>query len=1061
MKLCATALPLFAFLSMLTAVRQTASGASFEEPPLVVHGKVVKLGLGGGFQLFSGNLRVTLVNQQNPSHVLDFNIPLRKAGSNGEFSYRLEIDQETQPDYDELASTLVVGSGKARYTIKSATVNGFPARSLDPEQAAEVSTSFANRGEELRLDFRTDIPTPDTDGDGIPDWWEELYGLSHTNGGDALVDADGDGWSNLKEFQLSTDPLTANYAPVLQNSLLVVTSGGSNGAYLPIADADTPPEKLKLTLLGSGNGLVWKRAGAGLALGDSFSYADLLAGRISVDVAASFTRDTVRLRLEDLSTAGVVTQEISVIVEAFAPNRRWLGDPVVWLDAGSVTQAAPLAEWTDRSAYQRDGYQPYAEARPVADGRGHLSFHGAQYLFVDDRELTLGQFVALLTFELDSETQSDQTLFCSSDLEISIGGTNSGIHGRSIKVVQDGRTIHGPVVDVQRPLQLTLESSPSSAELRIPGMGSFRTRTVENAPLASFTTVGARYPFSATEAENYFNGSLREVLIYNRAIHPETRGFLEDYQLARWQGVRIWNQRGSSQPVMITGSNGVRNSICGGECNDTLAGAEQSDILRGGTGSNRLTGKAGADHFVFAKTGGNDVITDFSAASGDIIDLTEIFAGKTGLPSNFVKFTTLVTRGADNIPRVDTRLDLIYEGTGTVASQAITLQGVGFGSSDLARLLGEGNLQLGGPRFDSSVTLAVSSGDRLAPGLTRKLTLLRSGNASGAVEVPLSFSGTARMDLDYRVTGATGTGSVRRVTFARGSATASVDIVPLSSRSGDDMTLVVTALPVPQVNDGGAQIEFGIPATSTFTIQTTSHIHEPLGRNGSVRVSRRGGMDQAIDLSLAFGGTLIGGINYQPIASVLHFAAGEDSRSFAVVPMGNAPAGVEMPKVSIGISPAPLRYATAEPADSAVYWLTRGTMNNLMSYAEWLQVHCPEGQGAIADLLDGDNDGKSNLFEYLTGGDPLEADGLPFDFMMAPATPGYELRWKTGRVLTDMRIEVEESGDFMNWSRTPRIDGEVKKWTPDGRIQHNIHLKPAPTPGNRYFRLRPIPIAAD
>ncbi|MFZ9967589.1 MAG: hypothetical protein ACO3IN_11420, partial [Steroidobacteraceae bacterium] len=549
MKLRATASPLSALLLMLSTVWTTAFGASFSEPPLVVHGKVVKLGQGGGFQLFSGTLHVKLANLQNPSHVLDFDIPLRKAGANDEFSYRVAIDQATQPPADEMATTLVVGTGEILYTIQSATVDGYPARLLDSEQAAQFSTSFANRGKELRLDFRTDLPTPDTDGDGIPDWWERLYGLDPANGADALVDTDGDGWNNLKEFQLSTDPLTGNQSPVLQNSLLVVTAGGGNGVYLSIADADTPPEQLRLTLLESGSGLVWRHAGAGLAPGEPFTYADLLAGNISVDVAASFTEDTVRLRLEDLGTVGAVPQEAALVLEAFAPNKRWLANPAVWLDAGSVTQGAPLGEWTDRSAYRRDGYQPYSAARPVADGLGRLRFHDSQYLYVDDKELALGQSVALLSFELDSETQSDQTLYSSSDLEISIGGANSGIHGRSIKVVQEGRTIYGPVVDVQRPLQLMLESTASGAELRIPGMGSFRTRAVEDAPLSSFTTVGARHPFSADAAENFFNGSLREVLIYNRPIHPETRGFLEDYQLARWQGVRVWNQRGSSQPV--------------------------------------------------------------------------------------------------------------------------------------------------------------------------------------------------------------------------------------------------------------------------------------------------------------------------------------------------------------------------------------------------------------------------------------------------------------------------------------------------------------------------------
>ena len=56
-------------------------------------------------------------------------------------------------------------------------------------------------------------PTPgpaassnDTDGDGMPDLWENLHGLDPLNPADAVFDSDADGLSNLQEFQLGTDP---------------------------------------------------------------------------------------------------------------------------------------------------------------------------------------------------------------------------------------------------------------------------------------------------------------------------------------------------------------------------------------------------------------------------------------------------------------------------------------------------------------------------------------------------------------------------------------------------------------------------------------------------------------------------------------------------------------------------------------------------------------------------------------------------------------------------------------------------------------------------------------
>jgi len=92
----------------------------------------------------------------------------------------------------------------------------------DPD-TLDVLTTYQYSGQPIRLVFGQDkaylvrvlnnttsfrkLPLGDKDQDSMPQWWEELYGLSDSNAADAVEDPDGDGVNNATEYMNHTNPL--------------------------------------------------------------------------------------------------------------------------------------------------------------------------------------------------------------------------------------------------------------------------------------------------------------------------------------------------------------------------------------------------------------------------------------------------------------------------------------------------------------------------------------------------------------------------------------------------------------------------------------------------------------------------------------------------------------------------------------------------------------------------------------------------------------------------------------------------------------------------------------
>ncbi len=147
----------------------------------------------------------------------------------------------------------------------------------------------------------------------------------------------------------------------------------------------------------------------------------------------------------------------------------------------------------------------------------------------------------------------------------------------------------------------------------------------------------------------------------------------------------VENVTGSADADTITGDSannalsgaGGNDVINGGAGNDTLNGGTGDDVITGGAGNDILTGGANADRFVYDAhmlTAQSDVVTDFSVAQGDVIDL-----GTAGPASwEVLQGHLLFVDGANNA---------YLAGKWNGTDQLLTLSGINVGTLSAAQFV--------------------------------------------------------------------------------------------------------------------------------------------------------------------------------------------------------------------------------------------------------------------------------------------------------------------------------------------------------------------------------------
>ncbi|MGZ0657539.1 cadherin-like domain-containing protein [Coraliomargarita sp. W4R72] len=310
----------FTSLSVLLLTGANLLLATVPEPDTVLYGKVLHRANGSEHQLSEGTLSWTLRDQSEAEYT--YTVELTNIGDT--FSYKMSIPHQA------LSSGLTVdpaviplGVGEQTYEFVSIELDGYPAAILWSE--VDFLNLIQNaRAATYRIDLVVSFDLLDTDGDGMPDWWEQFYGLDWQTL-DASLDRDGDGWSNLDEYLGGTNPLVDDRSPSVQTLNLVAYGESDNGVYLRAVDSNSEADELTYTItsLPTGGYLHFIPAVTGapetvLSIGASFTQTQLDQGEVAfrhTDVAITDT--TFEVTVSD----GSSVSEASVItIDVFPPS---------------------------------------------------------------------------------------------------------------------------------------------------------------------------------------------------------------------------------------------------------------------------------------------------------------------------------------------------------------------------------------------------------------------------------------------------------------------------------------------------------------------------------------------------------------------------------------------------------------------------------------------------------------------------------------------------------------------------------------------------------------------
>ena len=354
---------LAACLLALLLAPHLAPAEAIPEPDTVFYGKVFNYDHGYDVLLTQGELVWKIQPNGDDTKTVVLRATLEPI-TNGAvvYSYRLKVPHQALANglvlADVPSETIALKATADRYRHVDISLNGEAASIVAPAPAV-FDVAQHRRAAAYRLDLEVSFPLPDTDGRGLPDWWQLRF-FGH-RGVDPNADPDHDGLTNAAEYRSGSDPTSANTSPTIVWENGELDEGTTELVALQAVDSDTPATNLVYTLVEAPRGahftLLFGATSPGpngrygdkvLRNGDTFTQAQVDAGRLVITHDDPNTNQvSFRLRLSDRDT-NHSPYETALTLQVHEPTATDGTGAAVWMSSRFETNRS-IGAWRDLS----------------------------------------------------------------------------------------------------------------------------------------------------------------------------------------------------------------------------------------------------------------------------------------------------------------------------------------------------------------------------------------------------------------------------------------------------------------------------------------------------------------------------------------------------------------------------------------------------------------------------------------------------------------------------------------------------------------------------------------